>query len=70
MEKIQKAAFTIDEATAFLNLSKNYVYKLVSKKKIPYYKPMGGRLFFKPSDLEDFLFRNRQSADYEATSNV
>jgi excisionase family DNA binding protein len=70
MEHIQKAAFTIDEAAAFLNLSKNYVYKLVHLKKIPHYKPLAGRVFFKPSELEAFLFRNRQGADYEAVSHV
>ena len=70
MEQIQKAAFTVDEAAAFLNLSKNYVYKLVSQKKIPCYKPMAGRVFFKPSELEAFLFRNRQSADYEETNHA
>ena len=70
MEHIQKAALTIDEAAAFLNLSKNYVYKLVHLKKIPHYKPMAGRLFFKPSELEAFLFRNRQGADYEVTSHA
>jgi len=70
MEQIQKKAFNIDEAAAFLNLSKNYIYKLVSQKRIPYYKPMAGRLFFKPSELEDFIFRNRQNADYETASHV
>ena len=70
MEQIQKVAFTVDEAAAFLNLSKNYVYKLVSQKKIPCYKPMAGRVFFKPSELEAFLFRNRQSADYETASHA
>ena len=69
MEQIQKAVFTIDDAAAFTNLSKNYLYKLVYQRKIPHYKPMAGRLFFKPSELEVFLFRNRQSADYE-TKNV
>jgi excisionase family DNA binding protein len=68
MDHVQKVALTIDEAAVFLNLSKNYIYKLISLKKIPYYKPMAGRVFFKPSELESFLFRNRQSADYEATS--
>ena len=70
MEQIQKAVFTIDEAAAFTNLSKNYLYKLVHRRKIPHYKPMAGRLFFKPSELEAFLFRNRQSADYEATNHA
>ena len=62
----KKAALSADEAAAFLGLTRAYIYKLVYLKKIPYYKPMGGRLFFKQEELEAFLFRKRQAADYEA----
>jgi len=68
METIKKTALTTDEASVFLCISKNYLYKLISQKRIPFYKPLGGRVYFKPTELEAFLFRNRQSADYEAKS--
>lgn len=58
-------ALTVDEAATFTGLSKNYIYRLVHLRKIPYYKPMGGRVFFKQEELEKFIFRNRQDADYE-----
>lgn len=58
-------AFSVNEAAVFTGLSKNYLYKLVHQKKIPYYKPLGGRVFFKQDELEAFIFRNRQAADYE-----
>ena len=45
--------------------SRSYIYKLVHLKKIPHYKPTGGRLYFYESEVLDFLSRNRQSADYE-----
>jgi excisionase family DNA binding protein len=67
---IQKPALTVDEAATFLGLKKNYVYKLISQRKIPCYRPMAGRVFFKPSELEDFLFRNRQPAIYEEVANA
>jgi len=37
----------------------------VSEKKIPHYKPEGGRILFSFADLEKFCFRNRQAAEYE-----
>ena len=58
-------ALNLDEAAQFTGLSKNYLYKLVHQKKIPVYKPLGGRLFFKFDELEAFIFRNKQSAAYE-----
>jgi len=63
-------AFTVDEAAAFTGLSKNYIYKLIHQQKIPFYKPMGGRVFFKQDELEAFIFRNRKSADYEEKSHA
>jgi excisionase family DNA binding protein len=70
MEHSQKVALTVEEAAAFLGLKKNYLYKLVHLRKIPCYKPMGGRVFFRPAELEAFLFRNRQGADYEGGSHA
>ena len=58
-------ALSILEAAEYLNLKPAYIYKLISQRKIPFYKPMGGRVYFKPADLEKFLFRNRQPAVYE-----
>ena len=58
-------ALSVKEAAVFTGLTRNYLYKLVHQKKIPYYKPMGGRIFFKQDELEGFIFRKRQPADYE-----
>ena len=63
-------ALTVDEASAFTGLSRNYIYKLVHQRKIPYYKPLRGRLFFKQDELEGFIFRNRQAAEYEGETNA
>ena len=65
-----KKALTVEEAAAFMGLSKNYIYKLVHQRKIPCYKPLNGRVYFKPDELEAFLFRNRQAADYEGVNNA
>lgn len=47
------------EAAGFLGLTVGYLYKLTMSRKIPYYKPFGNRCYFKRSELEKFLERNR-----------
>ena len=55
-----KEALTMDEATAFTGLSKWYLYKLVSEKRIPFYKSEGGgRTYFKKSELNNWLLAAR-----------
>ena len=61
----QKAALSVEEAAAFTGYSKHYIRKLVFLKRIPYYKPMGGRVFFRLTELEQWLFKNPQGADCE-----
>ena len=56
---------TVSEAAAFTGYSKAYLFKLVHLKKIPYFKPEGGRILFSLDDLKAFCFRNRSAADYE-----
>ncbi|MDR1904307.1 MAG: helix-turn-helix domain-containing protein [Treponema sp.] len=63
-ETVQKP-LNIEEAAQFLGYKKSYIYNLCHKRKLPFYKPGGKVLVFRQSDLEKFLYRNRQSADFE-----
>jgi excisionase family DNA binding protein len=45
------------EAAQYLNSSKSYLYKLTHRRQIPYFKPLGKKLFFKRQDLEAFLLQ-------------
>lgn len=56
---------TVEEAAAFTGYSVNYIYNLINQKKIPFYKPRNGRVFFKPRDLHNFIYRDKSNADYE-----
>jgi excisionase family DNA binding protein len=56
---------SVAEAAAYTGLSKTYLYKLIHMKEIPYYKPMGGKVFFKQAELDEFIYRHRVSANYE-----
>ncbi len=47
------------EASEYLNISKSYLYKLTHSRQIEHYKPNGKKLYFKKSDLEAWLLRNR-----------
>lgn len=62
-----KEALTMDEAAAYTGLSKSYLYRLVSKKKIPYYKSAGGKQnYFAKSELSAWLLKHRVSTTEEA----
>jgi len=55
----------IAEAAEYTKYTVRYLYKLTSERRIPFYKPMGGRIFFKQEDLNAFMMRGRIAADYE-----
>jgi excisionase family DNA binding protein len=61
---------TIDKVAEFTGFSVAYLYELVRGKRIPHYKPLGGRIIFKKSEVEDFLYRNRIAADYEVSEQA
>jgi excisionase family DNA binding protein len=56
---------TVEQAAEYTGYTKSYLYKLAFQKKVPHYKPEGGRILFSLTDLKAFCFRNRQAAEYE-----
>jgi len=60
----------VQEASAFTGYTPRYLYKLTSEKRIPFYKPLGGRVVFKKADLEGFMSRGRVKADYELAAEA
>ena len=56
---------TLQEACIYLDISSSTLYKLTSKNKIPHFKPNGKKIYFRKSDLNDWLFRNRVSTAEE-----
>jgi excisionase family DNA binding protein len=52
----------IDEAAALCGYKKSYLYRLSSRGEIPVYRPRGGKIFFKQSELLEFVFRGRKSS--------
>ena len=56
---------TVNEAAAFLKTTPAYVRKLAFEHRLPVYKPLGGRLFFKKSELEELFETSRQATRSE-----
>ena len=63
-----KEMLTIDDAVLYTGLGKSYLYVLTCKNKITYYKPNGKNIYFKKSELNDWLQRNRVNSIAEAES--
>ncbi len=58
-ENLNKEIYNFREACIFLDYSGSYLYKLTHTRQIPHYKTNGKKLYFKRTDLEGWLLRNR-----------
>ena len=65
MEKIKNPLLTTAEAAAYLGLKISYLHKLMMRHAIPYYKPMGKRIFFKASELDEWVNAGRVPTNRE-----
>jgi len=50
---------TINEASEYLRLKKSYIYNLVYKNIIPFYKPNGKKLYFNKLELSKWITNSR-----------
>ena len=65
-----KELLTTDEAARYLGVKKSYLYKLMNRGAIPYYKPWGKKCYFKLSEIEGCLQSNRVSTEQEITDRA
>ena len=56
---LHKSILSHKEAALYCNLTSDYLYQLTSKNLIPYYKPRGKMMYFKRTELDDWLLKNR-----------
>ncbi len=54
----QKTILTFKEATDYLGISESSLYKLTSSCAITFYKPNGGKIYFKREDLDKWMLQN------------
>ncbi|HKM44293.1 MAG TPA: helix-turn-helix domain-containing protein [Dysgonamonadaceae bacterium] len=69
-----KEILSFEEACAFLNFSKSYLYKLTSSCAIPHYKPSGKMVYFERKELENWLRQNpvktREQIEMDANAYI
>jgi excisionase family DNA binding protein len=55
-----KTVLDLNELVIYTNLSKHYIYKLTSKKQIPYSTGNGKKIYFDRKEIDAWLLRNKQ----------
>ncbi|WP_291073028.1 helix-turn-helix domain-containing protein [Empedobacter sp. UBA5987] len=48
------------EAIDYLKVSKSTLYKLTSNREIEFYKPNGGKIYFKLEDLDSWINKGKK----------
>jgi len=61
---------SVDEAARLLRTTRSYIYKLVCERKLPTYKPTGGRLLFDADELIDFVYKKRKATRDELSNRA
>ena len=57
---LKKEVLDFNDACQYLKLSSSHMYKLTSSQSIPYFRPNGKKLYFKRSELNDWLLNYLQ----------
>lgn len=65
-----KSMLTINEAAFILGMTTDGVRAKVKNHDLPYYKPNINRLYFKKSELEDWMMQNRSKSMAEIESEA
>jgi len=55
----QDKPLNVEETCKYLSIAKPTLYKLTSNRNIPHYKPNGSLIYFRKSDLDNFVFSNK-----------
>ncbi|SEP08505.1 DNA binding domain-containing protein, excisionase family [Mucilaginibacter gossypiicola] len=56
---------TLAELCTYLGVSKSFAYKLSHRNAIPKYCPTGGKIWFKKSDIDQWLNGHRIMSEKE-----
>lgn len=68
--KTERNLLTTTEAAKYLGLKPSYLYKLMMRRAIPYYKPNGKLCFFSKADLDTWLTNIRVRSQAEIDSDT
>jgi len=65
LTKTTKPILTVDDLINYSGYSRSYIYKLVHRNAIPFYKPGGKNLFFKREEINEWLLQNKSKSESE-----
>ncbi|MBS9766553.1 MAG: helix-turn-helix domain-containing protein [Flavobacteriaceae bacterium] len=65
-----KIVYDTQDACKYLKISKSSLYKMTSKKKIPFSKPNGGKMYFRKEDLDNWMLSNKSNSTEEVENEV
>ncbi|NVN19450.1 helix-turn-helix domain-containing protein [Muricauda sp. HICW] len=57
-----KEILSFREALQYMDVSQSFLYKLTSKKAIEFTKPNGGKIYFRKSDLDNWMLQNESGS--------
>lgn len=60
--KSEKEILSFKEALVYLDVSPSLLYKLTSQRGIRYFKPNGGKIYFKKKDLDGWMLQNENKS--------
>lgn len=53
-----KEVLSVREAISYLDISESLLYKLTSGRKIKFFKPNKGKIYFRKTDLDQWMLQN------------
>lgn len=65
-----KEVLTFEEACEYMGISRSFLYKLTSTRKIPHSKPNGKMIFFEKKKLNVWLLQNGRKSKEEIESEA
>lgn len=57
-------------AATYLDIKRGLLYKLTSQHRIPFYRPVGKKIFFRKSELDQWLNAGRVPTDEELKGGI
>jgi len=67
---LQKEILTFEEACIYLGRSASFMYKLTSGRLIPFYVPSGKLIYFRRSELDEWILHNKRSSKEEIKKEI
>ncbi|SNB12281.1 putative excisionase [Flavobacterium psychrophilum] len=67
---LSKEVLTLEEAAEYLQLSKSCLYKMTSNKEISHYVPGGKKIYFRRTELDNWVFNSKVTPSSEFDKEI